>query len=155
MWAWYIILLPITCGQLFWGLSVSSFDGACDMRFFYQTCKFRILTKNTKCSKMARPLALVPMYCYILHKFTSDISYCMSIIHEILQGHGHVKKKRKEKRNAKVFCPNMQCLFTTSLSCLHEHESVWPRDPRSVSSDALSLDGFEIYDCGLKIYYVL
>lgn len=78
----------------------------------------------------------------------------MSIIHEILQGHGHVKNKR----NAKVFYPNMQCLFITSLPCLREHESVWPHDPRSVSSDALSLDGFEIYDYelkSLKIYYVL
>lgn len=102
---------------------------------------------------MVRPSALVLKHYYIMHKFTSNISYCMSIIYEIFQGHGHVQKKEQKKKNAKVLYPNMRCMFTASLSCLHEHESVWPRDRSSVSIDALSLDNFKIYEYGLKVYH--
>lgn len=63
------------------------------------------------------------------------------------------KKKEQKKKNAKVLYPNMRCMFTASLSCLHEHESVWPRDRSSVSIDALSLDNFKIYEYGLKVYH--
>ena len=66
-----------------------------------------------------------------------------------------MKKEKKKTKKVKVFYPHMRCLFTASLSCLREHESVRPRDPCSVSTDALSLDGFEIYEHRLKIHYIL
>ena len=58
---------------------------------------------------------------------TSVMCLHFSMQEEEILEHNNAKcylyTKRKEKRNIKVLYPNMQCPFTTSLSCPREHEN--------------------------------
>ena len=46
----------------------------------------------------------------------------LGLVASVVKPNKQIRRNRKEKRS-KSFYPDMQCSFTASLSCPHEHES--------------------------------